>query len=69
MTGPLPSRYYGHHGERLIGYDNEAGKGDHRHYDDREEPYRFTTPEQLMIDFLADVDALREPKTKGDITP
>ncbi len=54
------SLYYGRHGKRLIGYDNEAGKGDHRHYEDREEVYRFTTPEQLMADFLADVQALRE---------
>ena len=53
------SLYYGRSGHRLIGYDNEAGKGDHRHYGDREEIYRFTTPEQLMADFLADVRALR----------
>ncbi|CAO3402961.1 hypothetical protein [Azospirillum palustre] len=42
-------------GERVIGYDNERGKGDHRHYGLREEPYRFTSPEQLITDFLADV--------------
>ncbi len=54
------SLYYGHHGKRLIGYDNESGKGDHRHYGDLEEVYRFTTPEQLMSDFLADVNALRD---------
>jgi hypothetical protein len=53
------SLYYGRDGKRLIGYDNEAGKGDHRHDGDREEVYRFTTPEQLMADFLADVQALR----------
>lgn len=53
------SLYYGRDGKRLVGYDNEAGKGDHRHYGDREEAYRFTTPEQLMADFLADVSALR----------
>ncbi|WOJ89692.1 DUF6516 family protein [Methylocapsa polymorpha] len=54
------SLYYGRHGERLIGYDNETGKGDHRHYGDSEQAYRFTTPEQLMADFLADVHALRD---------
>ncbi len=54
------SLYYGRHGKRLIGYDNESGKGDHRHYGDLEEVYRFTTPEQLMSDFLADVQALRD---------
>lgn len=45
--------------ERLIGYDNEPGKGDHRHYGEREETYSFSTPEQLLTDFLADVRAAR----------
>jgi hypothetical protein len=53
------SLFYGRAGDRLVGYDNEAGKGDHRHYLGREEPYRFTTPEQLVRDFLADVQSLR----------
>jgi hypothetical protein len=51
--------FYGREGVRLVGYDNEAGKGDHRHYGGQEEIYRFTTPEQLMADFLKDVRALR----------
>ncbi len=54
------SLYYGRDGKRLIGYDNEAGKGDHRRYGEREEFYDFTTPEQLMADFLADVRSLRK---------
>ena len=58
------SLYYGRGGKRLIGYDNEAGKGDHRHYGDREEVYQFTTPEQLIADFLADVHALRDPQRR-----
>jgi len=53
------SLYYGKAGERLVGYDNERGKGDHRHYKDREEAYSFTTVEQLVADFEADVAALR----------
>jgi hypothetical protein len=53
------SLFYGRNDVRLIGYDNEAGKGDHRHYGDREEVYQFTTPEKLMLDFLADVRAIR----------
>ncbi len=40
-------------GRRVIGYDNERGKGDHRHYGERETPYLFTTPERLVADFLA----------------
>lgn len=56
------SLFFGRSGERLVGYDNEAGKGDHRHYGDREEPYAFTTPEQLVADFLADVRRVRGSK-------
>lgn len=51
--------FYGFPGERLVGYDNEQGKGDHRHIEGREERYTFTTAEQLVADFLADVRRLR----------
>jgi hypothetical protein len=51
--------FYGRPGERTVGYDNERPKGDHRHIDGREEPYAFTTVEQLVQDFLADVEARR----------
>ncbi|MCA1974387.1 MAG: DUF6516 family protein [Caenispirillum sp.] len=54
------SLYFGRAGKRIVGYDNERGKGDHRHYFDREEPYHFTTVEQLMADFLADVRSARQ---------
>jgi hypothetical protein len=53
------SLFYGRPGTRLVGYDNEPGKGDHRHYEGREELYVFTTPEQLIRDFLADVRRVR----------
>jgi hypothetical protein len=49
------SLYFGKPGERIVGYDNEAGKGDHRHLRNREEPYTFVSLEQLIIDFQADV--------------
>ncbi len=57
------SLFYGYEGERLVGYDNEAGKGDHRHYGDRQENYRFTNLEQLVADFMADVAAQRGGET------
>lgn len=44
----------------LVRYDNEAGKGDHRHYGDHEESYLFTTLEALLEDFQADVIRLTE---------
>ena len=51
--------YYGCEGRRDIGYDNERGKGDHRHYGDKEEPYTFSDYDKLLEDFFADVTALR----------
>lgn len=62
------SLFYGRPGVRLVGYDNEPGKGDHRHYEDRQEPYVFTTPERLIRDFLADVRRVRRrrPIEAGD---
>ncbi len=53
------SLFYGMEGRRFAGYDNERGKGDHRHSGDRQEPYDFTTVERLISDFLADVRGLR----------
>lgn len=51
--------YYGRDGRRLVGYDNERGKGDHRHLADREEPYDFVSLERLLDDFEADVVRVR----------
>jgi hypothetical protein len=42
-------------GKCVLRYDNERGKGDHRHTETKETPYRFTTPDQLLADFEADV--------------
>jgi Family of unknown function (DUF6516) len=47
-------------GVRVIGYDNERGKGDHRHNCGREFPYEFRSPSQLMSDFEDDIAAWRE---------
>jgi hypothetical protein len=54
--------FYGHAGVRIVGYDNERGKGDHRHLDGREKPYRFTTVEALVEDFLAEVRKRRRKR-------
>jgi hypothetical protein len=45
-----------------VGYDNERGKGDHRHIREREMPYRFESPEKLIADFLADVEEAQKRK-------
>jgi hypothetical protein len=39
----------------VLRYDNEAGKGDHRHWGDKETPYRFTHINQLIRDFRSDI--------------
>lgn len=36
-------------------YDNERGKGDHRHASGEESLYDFTTLEALLADFERDV--------------
>ena len=42
----------------VLRYDNEAGKGDHRHLPDgSEEPYSFRDAAKLVADFWKDVDA------------
>jgi hypothetical protein len=40
-------------------YDNEAGKGDHRHIGGGELRYTFTSAENLLNDFWNDVDRRR----------
>ncbi len=54
------SLFYGYPGRRVIGYDNERGKGDHKHLGDRQMDYRFTSVEELVADFFADVRRERE---------
>lgn len=44
-------------GKRVVGYDNERGKGDHKHLGQRELQYRFVDIETLVADFLRDVEA------------
>jgi Family of unknown function (DUF6516) len=51
--------FYGRRGERLVGYDNERGKGDHRHIGTDEAPYRFISIARLLDDFESDVVAMR----------
>ena len=52
--------YYGlADGTCVARYDNETGKGDHRHKRDREEPYQFRDVETLVADFLQDIEKAR----------
>ena len=56
-------------------FHNERGKGDHRHRDGLETPYRFTSLDQLhrftsldqlLADFETDAEALRKEKGEND---
>lgn len=50
---------YSVNGVRVVGFDNERGKGDHCHVGGVERPYIFKSVEQLIEDFIAAVDAAR----------
>lgn len=40
----------------VLRYDNESGKGDHKHFGKRELPYVFSDIESLLVDFWTDAD-------------
>lgn len=42
----------------VLRYDNERGKGDHRHIDGREEAIEFTTLEALFDAFQTDMERI-----------
>lgn len=45
-------------GKRIVGYDNERGKGDHRHVRNAEYRYRFKDVPTLLDDFLKDIEEI-----------
>jgi hypothetical protein len=49
-------------GECVLRYDNETGKGDHKHVGEREVPYAFADLDGLLRDFRADVTAWRSKR-------
>ena len=52
--------YYGlPDGTCVVRYDNEIGKGDHRHLGEKEEAYAFKGVEVLVADFLEDIRRVR----------
>ncbi|MEK6951840.1 MAG: DUF6516 family protein [Nanoarchaeota archaeon] len=53
------SLVYVHNNKRILGYDNEQGKGHHRHYYQIEELYQFIDFVKLLDDFENDVKKLR----------
>jgi hypothetical protein len=67
VPAPVPPTEHGYkyravyavNGVRVVGFDNERGKGDHCHLDGTEVPYTFVSVEQLVEDFIAAVAARR----------
>jgi hypothetical protein len=52
--------HYGYpDGRTMVRYDNEKGKGDHRHIKNREKAYVFTSVKALVADFLSDIEKVR----------
>ena len=52
--------YYGlNDGTCLVRFDNESGKGDHKHVGSREKSYRFIDVETLVADFIAEIEKAR----------
>jgi hypothetical protein len=48
--------YFGSANACRVRYDNERGKGDHRHVGAEEHDYVFRSIEQLLEDFRSDVE-------------
>lgn len=69
VPDPVPPTEHGYkyraayvvNGIRVVGFDNERGKGDHCHLDGVEVPYTFAGVDQLIEDFIAAVSARRRP--------
>lgn len=45
---------------RIVGFDNERGKGDHMHLGSQELPYSFSDLDTLIEDFIAEIEYLKE---------
>lgn len=67
LPSPIPGSLHGFKyrlalvvkGVCVLRYDNELGKGDHKHIGEKGRPYIFTTPQKLLDDFWNDVDYWR----------
>ena len=67
LDKPVPPTEHGYkyravyalNGQRVVGFDNERGKGDHCHLDGKEVAYTFVSVDQLVEDFIEAVAARR----------
>jgi len=49
---------------QILSYDNESGKGNHKHIKDQEESYLFKDVETLVADFLEEIEKVRSQYEK-----
>lgn len=49
----------------VLRYDNEAGKGDHRHWGDSETPITFVGVDGLLAAFMADIERWNDGHDDG----
>jgi len=47
-------------GQRIVGYDNAEGKGDHKHIKGLSSLYAFTSLKKLAQDFYEDIDKFKK---------
>lgn len=66
---PVPPTEHGYkyrlvyivNGSRIVGFDDERGKGGHCHLDGKEYPYSVSSVDKLIEDFIAAVEQRRTP--------
>lgn len=47
-------------GQRAVGFDNQRGKGDHKHVGNQQLPYVFVTVDKLIEDFIEEVERWKQ---------
>lgn len=67
---PQGIKYRLYHGDKtgrcILRYDNESGKGDHKHVGNKEMPYKFISVEQLIKDFIFEITHLTNEEEKDE---
>ena len=66
LPAPLPGSVHGYKyrlayvvdGVCVLRYDNESGKGDHRHFRGRESRYAFEGVDELLAAFQRDIERI-----------
>ena len=56
------SLFFGRPNARLVAFDNERGKGDHKHVLEVETPYVFISIARLLKDFRDQVESVKGAK-------